>query len=58
MVSRRRWAVGALSMIFLALALYGLYAKHLVGAWRWIYVVTAVAAFWFNFFVLITFSRS
>ncbi len=24
-----------------------------MGAWRWIYVATAVAAFWFNFFVLI-----
>jgi hypothetical protein len=47
-------AVGVISLIFLALALYGLYAKHLAGAWRWIYVVTAVAAFWFNFFVLIT----
>lgn len=32
-------------------ALIALYAKHLRGAWRWIYVVTAVAAFWFNFFV-------
>jgi len=45
--------VGALSLVLLALALYGLYAKHLAGAWRWIYVVTAVVAFWFNFFVLI-----
>jgi hypothetical protein len=45
--------VGALSIILLALALYGLYAKHLVGGWRWIYVVTAVAAFWFNVFVLL-----
>jgi hypothetical protein len=44
---------GIVSMILLAFALYGLYAKHLAGAWRWIYVVTAVAAFWFNFFVLI-----
>ena len=23
------------------------------GAWRWIYVVTAIVAFWFNVFVLI-----
>jgi hypothetical protein len=45
---------GIISMLLLALALYGLYAKCLGGAWRWIYVVTAVAAFWFNFFVLIT----
>jgi len=45
--------VGVVSIILLALALYGLYAKHLAGGWRWIYVVTAVAAFWFNFFVLL-----
>jgi hypothetical protein len=44
---------GIISMILLALALYGLYAKRLFGAWRWIYVVTAVAAFWFNVFVLL-----
>jgi len=44
---------GILSMILLALALVALYAKHLTGHWRWIYVATAVAALWFNVFVLI-----
>jgi hypothetical protein len=45
--------VGILSLIVLAVALYALYGKRLAGAWRWIYVVTAVTAFYFNFFVLI-----
>ena len=45
--------VGILSMILLALALAALYVKHLTGHWRWIYVATAVAALWFNVFVLI-----
>src|SRR5512135_506524 len=45
--------VGIISMVLLAIALLALYAKHLTGAWRWIYVATAVTALWFNFFVLI-----
>ena len=46
-------AVGAVSLAILAGALVALYARHLEGQWRWIYVVTAVAALWFNVFVLI-----
>jgi hypothetical protein len=46
-------AVGATSIVILTIALLALYGKHLAGAWRWIYVVTAVAALWFNAFVLI-----
>ena len=46
-------AVGVLSLILLAIALLALYGKHLAGNWRWIYVATAVAALWFNVFVLI-----
>jgi hypothetical protein len=45
--------VGIISCLLLALALLGLYGKHLVGAWRWIYVVGAVSAFYLNVFVLI-----
>jgi hypothetical protein len=45
--------VGALSCVLLLLALIGLYGKHLAGAWRWVYVVTAITAFYFNIFVLI-----
>ena len=44
---------GIVSLIVLAFALAALYAKHLSGAWRWIYVVTAIAALYFNVLVLI-----
>ena len=46
-------AVGAVSLVILLITLVALYGKHLSGAWRWIYVVTAVTALWFNVFVLI-----
>jgi hypothetical protein len=45
--------VGVISLVILAIALLALYSKHLAGAWRWIYVATAVTALWFNVFVLI-----
>ena len=45
--------VGILSLIVLAVALVALYSKHLGGAWRWIYVLMAAIALWFNVFVLI-----
>ena len=45
--------VGAISLVVLAIALLALYGRHLAGAWRWIYVATAVIALWFNVFVLI-----
>ena len=45
--------VGIVSLIVLLIALLALYGRHLAGAWRWIYVVSAVAALWFNGFVLI-----
>jgi hypothetical protein len=45
--------VGVISIVLLAVALLALYVKKLAGAWRWIYVVTAIAALWFNVFVLI-----
>ena len=44
---------GIVSLIVLAFALAALYAKHLSGVWRWIYVVTAIAALYFNVLVLI-----
>jgi hypothetical protein len=43
--------VGAISLVVLAIALFALYASHLRGAWRWIYVVTAVIALYLNVFV-------
>jgi hypothetical protein len=43
--------LGAISLALLALALIALYAFRLAGAWRWIYVATAVAALYFNILV-------
>jgi hypothetical protein len=44
---------GIVSLVVLAVALYALYGKQLDGAWRWIYVVTAIAALYLNVLVLI-----
>ncbi len=45
--------VGAISLVLLAIAIYGLYSKHLAGGWCATYVVTAVLSQYLNFFVLI-----
>ena len=45
--------VGAISMVVLGFAIYGLYSKHLAGSWKTAYVVNSVVALYFNFFVLI-----
>jgi hypothetical protein len=45
--------VGAISLIVLAIAVAGRYAFRLAGAWRWIYVASAVAALYLNTFVLV-----
>jgi hypothetical protein len=45
--------VGIVSLLILTLAIVALYARHLVGPWRWIFVVNAVLAQYLNFFVLI-----
>ena len=45
--------VGIISMVLLAIAFFALYGMHLDVAWRWVYVWTAIAALWFNMFVLI-----
>jgi hypothetical protein len=45
--------IGTLSMIVLLLALVALYVKRLAGRWRGTYVISAVVALFFNFFVLI-----
>lgn len=42
---------GVISMVLLALAVYAIYAKHLTGPWRWIYVTSAVSALYLNVFV-------
>jgi hypothetical protein len=45
--------IGILSLVLLAIAIVALYVRHLTGAWRWIYVVCAVASQYFNCFVLV-----
>ena len=44
---------GLISIVILVIALAALYLKHLSGAWRWIYVTTALLALYLNVFVLI-----
>jgi uncharacterized protein YggT (Ycf19 family) len=46
-------AIGILSLIVLAIAIYALYGLHLAGDWRRVYAITAMIAFYLNVFVLI-----
>ena len=45
--------VGMLSLVLLAIAGVALYGMNLAGAWRWIYVATAMVALYLNVFVLV-----
>jgi len=45
--------VGIVACVILAVALFALYKEHLVGAWRWIYVITAITSLYLNVFVLV-----
>ena len=45
--------IGILSLVLLAIACIALYAMKLSGAWRWIYVLTAMISLYFNVFVLV-----
>jgi hypothetical protein len=45
--------VGILACVVLAVALFAFYKEHLVGAWRWRYVIAAVASLYLNVFVLV-----
>jgi hypothetical protein len=45
--------VGAISLIVLTAAIYARYARRLAGRWRAIYIISAVAALYFNCFVLV-----
>jgi hypothetical protein len=45
--------LGILSLVLLAIACIALYAMKLSGAWRWIYVATAMIALYLNVFVLV-----
>ena len=45
--------VGIPACVILAVALFALYKERLVGAWRWIYVITAIVSLYLNVFVLV-----
>jgi len=45
--------IGILSLVLLAIACIALYVMKLSGAWRWIYVLTALIALYLNVFVLV-----
>jgi hypothetical protein len=45
--------VGVISLVVLAVAVYARYGRQLAGAWRLMYVITALIAQYLNFFVLI-----
>jgi hypothetical protein len=45
--------VGIISLVVLALAILARYALHLTGAWRRIYVVSALIALYLNVFVAV-----
>ena len=45
--------VAILSLVLHAIACLALYGMKLSGAWRWIYVVTALISLYFNVFVLV-----
>jgi hypothetical protein len=45
--------VGVISLVILAIALIAFYGYRLAGAWRWIYVAGALAAFYLNVFVAV-----
>ena len=45
--------IGIVSLLLLGIACVALYVMKLSGAWRWIYVLTALIALYLNVFVLI-----
>jgi hypothetical protein len=45
--------IAIISLVLLAIACFALYAMKLSGAWRWIYVVTAMLSLYLNVFVLV-----
>ena len=47
-------AVGVISLVLLTIAVAALYAFRLAGAWRWMYIGSAVAALYLNVFVGVT----
>jgi hypothetical protein len=46
-------ALGIISLAILAVAIYARYPRNLAGAWRWIYVATALMALYLDVFVAV-----
>ncbi len=46
-------ATGVVALLALVPTLYGLYVKHLTGAWRLVYLIGAVFSLYLNVFVLV-----
>jgi hypothetical protein len=47
------YPVGAISLVLLAIAIFARSSRKLAGAWRWIYVITALMALYLNVFVAV-----
>jgi hypothetical protein len=45
--------VGIVATVMLLIALFALYKEHLLGVWRWTYVIAAVASLYLNVFVFV-----
>ena len=45
--------VGIISLVVLAIAILAFYVYHATGAWRWIYVTTALVSLYLNCFVAV-----
>ena len=45
--------VGIVSLVVLGIAILARYARHLTGAWRWIYAVNVLIGLYMNVFVLV-----
>ena len=45
--------IAIISLVLLAIACVALYGMKLAGAWRWIYMLTALIALYLNVFVLV-----
>src|ERR1700761_6683329 len=45
--------IAAIGLVLLAIACLALYGMKLAGAWRWIYVITAMLSLYLNIFVLV-----
>lgn len=46
-------ALGIISLLILPIAIFARYVRHLSGAWRWLYVASAMLALYLNVFVLL-----